>query len=226
MQKQRHLEANKKFPGDHRTCNAMTGKAKPRACSEDLTRGQGQSVRSCVYERLRPTWSRDDSQRYSTKRHAIYSDTLVLPLVSPEMDLAMPTPRRILLAPTFRNSQIATSHTCSHGTKLLFPENVFDQLQNANMDRFSSIAMRGSQSEKIMTSERIPVVDRHSPTYSHLPSVPHLRFYRKSRDSATIKSSIISTLGGHREHPLKYSATILDLLAQLDQAIEEWSNFG
>lgn len=202
-----------------RTCHVVLNKTKARACSEDLTRSRGKVALDCVDERVRPSGIHDDSSWCATKRHAIYSDTLALPVVSPELDLT--GPRRILLAPT-RTSQMPLGHSYCPGTAPCCPEKLFSCSANFS----SSKTVPGSRSDEHIMSTRFPIEITSSTDFSLSSSVPRLRLSRKSRDSLAIRTSIVSTFDMGHEQPLRHSTIIIDLLFQLDQAIEEWDSLG
>lgn len=201
-------EPMRRITSDCRTCHVALNKTKVRVCSEDLSRGQNKVAHNCVYERLRLSGSHDNSWR-ATKRHAIYSDTLALPMP----DLI--EPRRILLASTPRTSPV----TFGHCTAFCCPEDVFGTPLNTSSPRI----IPSPQSEKDLPGRRFPIENRSSADF---PSVPHLRLSRKFRDSLTVPENMASTLDFVYKRPLGHSRIILDLLFQLDQAIEEWDSLG
>ncbi|KAF5363529.1 hypothetical protein D9756_000563 [Leucocoprinus leucothites] len=216
--KQLSKEAKIRAPNDCHTCHVVSNKTKGRAWSEDLTHHHRKTSGNCVYERPVPLWSQDDSTWRATKRHAIYSDTLVLPLFSSTLDLV--GPRRTSVAPTLRNSQVSPEHSCRHYTKPYYLKTASDHPAST----LSSGPVYSSQSEKDVPPQELSVTSRPLTEPPVYPSVPRLQLSRKQCDLSTFRASVVSTLG--HEWPLKHSNLILELLIQLDQAIDEWNKLG
>ena len=195
---------------DRCTCHIVSMKPKFRACSEDLTRHLNKSVHDRRYERLLPSCPRDDQSWCATKRHAIYSDTLNLPLLSLESEFDGPQ----------QVPMTSQSYSCHRCTRPRYLEDVL-----SSQGSISSNILSRSQSEQSFAPRRFPTQSRPSTQPSLHPSVPHLRLSRNVRGSLAFRTIIKSTLNAVHERPIKHPKIILDLLIQLEQATEEWNNF-
>lgn len=184
-------------------------KPKFRACSEDLTRHLSKSIHNRRYERLFPPCSRDDQSWYATKRHAIYSDTLNLPLLFSESEFHGPQ----------QVSRTPQSYFCHRCTKPRYLEEVLGSQGN-----MSSKILTRSQSEQSFALRKFLTQDRPSTQPSLHSPVPHLRLSRNARGSLAFRTIIKSTLSAVHERPLRHPKIILDLLIQLEQATEEWNS--
>jgi len=199
---------------DRCNCHISLNKQKVRACSEDLTRHRNKSARNRVCERLLHSCPRDDTPWCATKRHAIYSDTLVLPLLSPKLDSV--GLEKISVAPALRNPQ---SYTCRRCTKPRYLEDVFGSQGN-----MTSRILTRSQSEQSFAPRKFSVQNRSSIQPSLYPSVSHLQLSRNIRGSLAFRTIIKSTLNVVHGQPLQHPKIILDLLIELEQVIEEWNS--
>ncbi|KAF9452031.1 hypothetical protein P691DRAFT_772632 [Macrolepiota fuliginosa MF-IS2] len=210
---------------DCHTYNVGTGKPQVRAYSEDLARYRGKASQNRVHDRLCPSWSRDDSSWYSTKRHAIYADALVLPLFERDSGFCRNYPKRSLLSSSPRNP-LTDQTSCQRCAKPQYSGDVFNRLADGKAARASSRIVSSSRSEAAIFPKKFSGQPRPPTDYFSPSPVPHLCLARKSRDPSTVRARVISTLSVVHERPVNYSKIILDLLAQLDHAIEEWDNLG
>ncbi|KAJ3564686.1 hypothetical protein NP233_g8127 [Leucocoprinus birnbaumii] len=210
-----HFKASR----DCQTCSVTSSKMKGRAYSEDLTRRQEYTSRNCTYERLLPLWSRDDSSWSTNKRHAIYSDTLVLPLGSPKLNFVEPSR---ILSPTPRASQAQPSHPRCHCVKPCYHRDAHGETGTA----LSSKIPPSSQSEQTVAPTKFCIPNRPLTESPRCPPVPHLRLSGKRQTTPAHHANVTTGLNDVHERPLKYSKIILELLVQIDGAIEEWSILG
>lgn len=178
----------------------------------------------CAHGHLCPAWSRDDSLWYTTKRHAIYADTLVLPLFGRESDPGRP-PRQILLTPTPHIPEVGRPSCRHYHVKTHCPEDASSRTSD-DVVRVSPRMVSSSWSETFIPTRRFSLQPRASTEHSSLPPVPHLRLVRKPRNSSTPKARTTYKPSVVHTRLLKHSELIVDLLAQLDQAIKDWSDLG
>lgn len=187
---------------------AAIGRKKCRVCSEGLTRCGDQK---CTHGYLCLRCPRGHSSWHTTitvtRRHAIYTDALLLPSTSRSSSIRAPAHNREAdqlsrnhhVGPCY--SQGTPIHTSDKGLRVV-PGMVYS-----------------SPSRNIVPATE-NLCQTNPPAEFFVPPVPRLRLSKKTRDLSTSRAN--STHEGFAKH----SNTILELIALLDQAIRDWKELG
>jgi len=183
---------------------------KCRVCSEDLTRCGG---RKCTHGYSCLRCSCADSSWHTTitvtRRHAIYTDALLLPVISRDS-----SSRRMWRAP------VAHSHEANH---LSLNHHVGSRISQGASIQTLDKGLRvvpGVVYSSLPGNVDYVVRQTNTPAEFGLPPVSRLRLSKKTRDASTSRASF--THEGFARH----SNTILELITLLDLAIRDWKEIG